>query len=534
MPDNREIEKNKEIHDNAKDREEQEPNSITESPEQGENVQDVQDNAEKAEAEEENDESVENTDFEKDKEAASAIPASIWQRVMASVLFLALILLCALGMYQPLRPSYSESEKRMLMTMPAISIRGIWSGDFFKELSGWYSDSFPFRELLLDGSSRLESLYGLKGEAVYIRGEQSIDEIPVGEAELAPTVSLSDLTAEAGEAEHTDSQGEEHMEQQSDVEFETDADGNLLIPKEEPVQEIAGERAGNIYVADNRAYELFYFNQKNVSAYASMLNTVKSRLPDIMLYDMIVPNSYAVQLDGGTQARLASSGIDTAISYTYSLMIPDILRVPVFETLSEHRDEYIYFHTDHHWTQLGAYYAYLEFCSVKGISPHELSDFESVSYDGFYGTFYFSTNRAEALKQNPDTIEAWIPASTNEMLFRSREGELTAGHIINDGSAMLSGNRYNTFILGDNAYTEIENPTLSDGSSIAVIKESYGNAFAPFLADHYQHVYVIDYRYYKDNLTELIEEKGIRELLFLNNIMALGQRSASEMLGLFG
>ena len=52
------------------------------------------------------------------------------------------------------------------------------------------------------------------------------------------------------------------------------------------------------------------------------------------------------------------------------------------------------------------------------------------------------------------------------------------------------------------------------------MKESYGNAFVPFLVDHYEYVYVVDYRFYTKSLTELIAEKEIKNVLFLNNVMA--------------
>ena len=61
---------------------------------------------------------------------------------------------------------------------------------------------------------------------------------------------------------------------------------------------------------------------------------------------------------------------------------------------------------------------------------------------------------------------------------------------------------------------------MSDGSSCVVIKESFGNAFVPFLVDHYETVYVVDYRYYPEGLTALIRDKGIKDVIFINNISA--------------
>ena len=66
----------------------------------------------------------------------------------------------------------------------------------------------------------------------------------------------------------------------------------------------------------------------------------------------------------------------------------------------------------------------------------------------------------------------------------------------------------------------IENPNITDGSAVVLVKESFGNCFAPFLVDHYQYVYIIDYRYFDGNLTDFVTEKGAGSVIFLNNITA--------------
>lgn len=66
-----------------------------------------------------------------------------------------------------------------------------------------------------------------------------------------------------------------------------------------------------------------------------------------------------------------------------------------------------------------------------------------------------------------------------------------------------------------------------------LVKESYGNALAPFLADHYQNLYVIDYRYYQGNLLDFIREKGVQDVVFANNVMAVGQKASGQMMALF-
>ncbi len=467
---------------------------------------------------------------------------SKWKYGMIVVLGGSLLGLAVLGFNVSLRPHYSVSEKRELKTFPKVSLAAVWSGDWFTELSAWFSDTFPFREDLLSGEAALEQLYGLQGEAIYSRSDSVAESIPETAAALAPTFSFADMTeaeeetaAENEAAGETAESAEDTAPAEAEDTFETDAEGNLQIEKQDTEGvDLTGEQAGNIYVSDGRAYEIYYFSQKNVTAYASMINTVQAMLPEgVTLYDMLIPNSFGVQLPENVQAKLGSSGMNEAFAYTYSLIDPAVKRVSVFDTLREHADEYIYFHTDHHWTQLGAYYAYRRFCEEKGIAPHALSEYESVSYDGFYGTFYFSTNRAETLKQNPDTITAYIPLCGNSMSYQDSAGTMHEAAIINDASKMNAGNRYNCFLLGDNAYTEIQNPNLTDGSACVLVKESYGNALAPFLADHYQNLYVIDYRYYQGNLTDFIREKGVQDVVFANNVMAVGQKASGQMMAVF-
>ncbi len=58
---------------------------------------------------------------------------------------------------------------------------------------------------------------------------------------------------------------------------------------------------------------------------------------------------------------------------------------------------------------------------------------------------------------------------------------------------------------------------VHNGKSIVIVKESYGNAFAPFLIPHYEHIYVVDERHFQTSLVEFIQNNGVNDLLFLNN-----------------
>ncbi|MCQ2570050.1 MAG: DHHW family protein, partial [Limosilactobacillus sp.] len=101
-----------------------------------------------------------------------------------------------------------------------------------------------------------------------------------------------------------------------------------------------------------------------------------------------------------------------------------------------------------------------------------------------------------------------------------RDGQTQSAKIIADATQYDEANKYMTFIAGDQPFEEINNPKLHDGSSIVIVKESFGNAFTPFLVNNFEHVYVVDYRYYDGKLAELVRDKHIQNVVFLNNISA--------------
>ena len=108
------------------------------------------------------------------------------------------------------------------------------------------------------------------------------------------------------------------------------------------------------------------------------------------------------------------------------------------------------------------------------------------------------------------------------MVYWGKEGEKIEAHVITDVEGWNKNSLYSTFIAGDEPISIIENPTITDGSSVLVVKDSFGNAFVPFLVNNYQTVYVIDYRYTDTNIVEYVKENKIQDVIFLNNISLAG------------
>jgi hypothetical protein len=281
----------------------------------------------------------------------------------------------------------------------------------------------------------------------------------------------------------------------------------------------------NVVTVGDSGYELYTYLDDVADNYAKTVNKVANALKGKAdVYDMVIPLSSGIIFPDNLQDKIASTDQREAMQKIEAKMNDQVHVVDVYDSLMQHRDEYIYFRTDHHWTTLGAYYAYVDFCEAKGIEPEELDSYESKEFDGFVGSFYNDTSESK-LKSNPDTVVAYYPNADSILHVTSSDGQEYDWPVIYDVSNYSEGLKYSTFIASDNPYTEIENKDLEDGSACIVVKESFGNALIPFLVDHYQTIYVIDYRYWTGSITELAEDKEVSDVIFMNNLSMIRNKS---------
>jgi hypothetical protein len=129
------------------------------------------------------------------------------------------------------------------------------------------------------------------------------------------------------------------------------------------------------------------------------------------------------------------------------------------------------------------------------------------------------------MKANPDTVTAYYPNAESVMHVKASDGTKYDWPVIYDVSNYSESLKYSAFIASDNPYTKIVNKDLDDGSACIVVKESFGNAFVPFLVDHYQTIYVIDYRYWTGSISELAQKKKVADVIFVNNLSMIRNKS---------
>lgn len=282
---------------------------------------------------------------------------------------------------------------------------------------------------------------------------------------------------------------------------------------------------GTVITVGDSAYELYTYLDDVADNYAKSINKVAENLEGKAdVYDLLIPLSSEITFPDNLKGEIKCSDQRQAMTSIQEKMGDKVKSVDIYDSLMEHRTEDIYFRTDHHWTALGAYYAYEDFCEVSGKEVEPLEEREKVDFDGFLGSFYNDTKDAK-LKANPDTVTAYKPKDKSIMHVTASDGMEYDWPVIYDVSDYGAPLKYSTFIASDNPYTVIENKDLEDGSSCIVVKESFGNAFVPFLVDHYQTIYVIDYRYWTGSISELAVEKKVSDVLFLNNLSMIRNKS---------
>ena len=414
-----------------------------------------------------------------------------------AVFFLMLYFGTAVAFIIPLRPSYSASEKRNLSKFPEFSIKAFTSGTYFDDIGTWFSDTFPFRENLTKMNTALQSLSGLS--SVKIHGDvENGDEIP--------DAPLDDIVVTAPETE-------------PETEPVQDTTSPETTKSETKPSNVKVQSLGAILVAGNSAYEYYNFSNDLAPQFINLVSNIKSAAGNkANVYTIIAPTSIDITLNDAIRADANSSDQKKALDY-FNTSFKNVTPVTdIYELMRLHRDEYIYFRTDHHWTQLGAYYAYTQFAVTKGFAPDSLSLYNEKTYTDFLGSFYSGSGQSKALSKTPDKIITYTPKADIKLQYKDTNGKMIDWKLVSDVTDYSQSNKYLTFIGGDQSYEKIVNNDIEEGESCLVIKESYGNAFVPFLSTHYKTIHVIDPRHYNGTLSDFTKNHKVDDIIFIANI----------------
>ena len=227
--------------------------------------------------------------------------------------FIMLLICCAALFLMPADKDSFKSENRTQSQLPPLTSENVLSGEFAENFESYVNDSIAFRSKFTAASHFLESNKG--------------------------------ITPPDGRVVYTD----------KDIGTETVKKACLLI-------------------ADGKIMEVFAENPTAEKIYADAINKVASGIDEnIDVYSMLVPTQ--LEFAENVYKNIQNSQMKT-IDRIYSMLLPRIKGVDVYSALKEHRDEYIYFRSDHHWTMLGSYYGYNAFMKEKGSATVSKDNFE--------------------------------------------------------------------------------------------------------------------------------------------------------------
>ncbi|HWP52360.1 MAG TPA: DHHW family protein [Clostridia bacterium] len=441
-------------------------------------------------------------------------------------------LLSAMGLISVLygnRPTMSEIEKRDLAPWPVFSASSLMHGQYTKQLSAYFADTFPGREELVKLAGSIREQRGFRFSNVWLydalERESKIDSnlplLPDNSTAPAALPAAGYLPERAQSEKTQETSAPERVESASSaVSMAADAGLPLSLSVDEvgPVNSVEeGVRMGAIFMYKESGYTIFGGSNQMGQWYAQVLNAYQSVLGDhIKLYNIVVPSSIEFNLPA--RYRSVTTPQKPKLENIAASLDPAITWVNVYDTLAQHKKDYLYYRTDHHWSTLGAYYAYVEFSKAAGFEPVPLEKMEKRTLDNFLGTLYAQTQNS-IMASKPDFVDYYI-MPTAYKCFQYRKGSPDiAIRIPLYGEYAKSYNSYSVFMHGDFPVTVIDTE-VKNGRRIAVVKESFGNAFVPFLVNHYETVVVIDQRYLEKSFYDVLNEFNINELLFINNIAA--------------
>ncbi|MGN1000031.1 MAG: DHHW family protein [Faecousia sp.] len=283
--------------------------------------------------------------------------------------------------------------------------------------------------------------------------------------------------------------------------------------------DVADFLPNGLFIYDGAAYSQSGFVKSNVEGMAQVWDRFATLFPNTRITAMAAPLSSITIFD---EAVLSNISREDLTQDKMEALMPDTINyINLKATMMAHADEYIYFRSDHHWTHRGAYYAYEAFMKSTGETPRPLNDFDvRVLTDQYIGSMAGYTGD-DRVKQFYDSVEVYLPSKACTMtIYDTQWGNLQQDYCIN-----LNHKNYLAFLNGDYGYIVINVPENPQDKTVLVIKDSFGNAFVPYLTEHYGNIYVIDPRHADINVVEKFADMDLDDIIFMTNVSCANSAS---------
>ena len=276
-----------------------------------------------------------------------------------------------------------------------------------------------------------------------------------------------------------------------------------------------------VYFAEDYLLEMFTeagpYYEKNLEA----INAFHEKMPNILATAILVPTAVKIYEE---KLPLFAPVYDQNEMLEVAQTELTIDFVNPYTVLNQHKNEYIYYKTDHHWTTLGAYYVYQQLMSDWDMTPYLNYNIETVSTE-FYGTYYSKANNYHL---SPDEIDVYYPQDETAFTVTWDDQTEALEGLYNE-DYLSKKDKYSMFINGNHPLTIVKS-SVKNGEKLIIFKDSYAHNFVPFLAMNFEEIHLIDLRYFNLNPYDYIREQEIERVLFLYNLSSFGSDSTINKL----
>lgn len=280
------------------------------------------------------------------------------------------------------------------------------------------------------------------------------------------------------------------------------------------VDRIGGSRLENgVYIGTNGQLleQIEVADENHLAANIKAIKSFSESQSKIPVRMMLVPDAANV-LNHSLPALAKPEDQTQMFSMVRKDLGDSVEWIDVSTELNKHKTEKIYYKTDHHWTTLGAFYAFQAVAPSLGIEG-DLSG-KYVSYavsDSFNGML---ASKSGVNLGEKEQIDIYVPTEEDTDLIVDYVDEGKRSTSLYDSSKLKEKDQYTVFLGGNSSLLDIRTVSTST-KRLLLVKDSFANSFIPFLTPYYREIVVVDPRYYSGTINDLMDSYRISEVLFL-------------------
>ena len=237
----------------------------------------------------------------------------------------------------------------------------------------------------------------------------------------------------------------------------------------------------------------------------------KKTYADIPVTFLLAPD-VATVLQDSLPTFATVSDQSASISLVKKELGDSVQWVDAVKVLSKHKDEKIYYKTDHHWTTQGAFYVWEEAAVKMGITDDLSSVYASYPVTTEYNGVLWSKSGSKSNVK--EQIDIYVPKDADNDIIVNYVDQQKKTTSLYDSSKLKGKDKYEVFFGGNTSVIDIK--TVAENKKrILVVKDSFANSFVPFLTPFYREIVMVDPRYYTGNIKDIMETYEITDVLFL-------------------